>query len=158
MQWQPNDPTTTVLIGNLGDVYLTIYSNRMPSEALRPASSANAIIETVPTISEVSGVRAVVSLRYSVMSKKRNQTISVLVTDNNGDALSDAQVAINFIETPANTVLPANIPVLVTDKQGFAQISVPINDGRSGAQIVVRATVTYGSFTTTAQNVFLLWW
>ncbi|HOU12167.1 MAG TPA: hypothetical protein PKZ84_03560 [Anaerolineae bacterium] len=157
MQWQPNDPATTVVIGNLGEVYISIYGNRMPSEALR-ATSGDAIIQTSPPLAEVSGIRAVVSLRYSVMSKKRNQTISVLVTDNNGDPRPDAQVAISFIETPSNVVLASNIPVLVTDKQGFAQISVPINEGRSGAQIVVRATVTYGSFTTTAQNVFLLWW
>ncbi len=159
MQWQPNDPTTTVVIGNLGEVYLTIYGNRMPSEALRP-TSADAIIDTTtaPTPAEISGIRAVVSLRYSVMSKKRNQTVSVLVTDTNGDPRPDAQVSISFIETPSNTVLPGSSPILVTDQQGFAQISVPINEGRSGAQIVVRATATYGSFTTTAQNVFLLWW
>ncbi|HQE92209.1 MAG TPA: hypothetical protein PLQ66_05395 [Anaerolineae bacterium] len=157
MQWQPNEPTTAVVIGNLGEVYLTLYSSRMPAEALRP-TSADAIIQTSPASTEINGIRAVVSLRYSVMSKKRNQTISVLVTDNNGDPLPDAQVSIRFIESPSNTVLPANIPVLVTDKQGFAQISVPINGGRSGAQIVVRATATYNSLNTTAQNVFLLWW
>jgi len=158
MQWQPNDPTTTVVIGNLGEVYLTIYGNRMPSEALRPTTNAIIATTSSPTPAGISGVRAIVSLRYSVMSKKRNQTVSVLVTDNNGDPLPDAQVSISFIETPSNTVLPADIPVLITDKQGFAQISVPINEGRSGAQIVVRAAATYGGFTTTAQNVFLLWW
>ncbi len=159
MQWQPNSSTATVEIGNLGEVYLSIHGNRMPPDALRPATDS--IIETDPnsaTRKDIRSIRAVISLRYSVMSKKRNQTVSVLVTDDNGDPLPKAQVLITFVETPSNTIVAKSDAPLITDDRGFAQTSMPINGGRSGAQIVVRANVTYGTLTTTAQNVFLLWW
>jgi len=159
MQWQPNDPTTAVVIGNLGEVYLRFYSSRMPAWALQPVSENDDSIIIQPTMTpEINALRAVVSLRYSVMSKKRNQTVSVLVTDNSGQPCPNAQVAISFIETPSNIALPGSDIILTTDKQGFAQASIPVNGGRSGAQIIVRATATYLGFTTTAQNVFLLWW
>ncbi len=159
VQWQPNDPATTVVVGNLGEVYLRFYSNRMPAWALQPVSESDDSVIVQPTMTpEISGIRAVVSLRYSVMSKKRNQTVSVLVTDNSGAPCPNARVRISFVETPSNTMLAGSEVTLSTDKQGFAQASIPVNGGRSGAQIVVRATVTCAGLTTTAQNVFLLWW
>lgn len=156
LQWQPNDPANAVIVGNLGAVYVNIYSSRMPPWALQPAPESRR--PGTPALPEINGLRAMVSLRYSVMSKKRNQTVSVLVTDNNGNPVPEAQVAISFNESTTNAALPGGSQTLSTDKQGFAQVSLPVNDGRSGAQIVVRAVVTYGKWTTTAQNMFLLWW
>jgi hypothetical protein len=150
LQWQPSDSTNAVVIGNLGEVYVNMYRHRMPAEAFTGSR-----IETEHTI---TGLRAVVSLRYSVMSTQRNQTVTVLVTDNNGDPVQDAQVSISFIDKSMNITLPGSAQTLTTDKQGFANISLPVNQGRSGTNIIVRAVITYGEWNTTAQNVFLLWW
>jgi hypothetical protein len=154
LQWQPNDPANAVIIGNLGDVYIGIHGHRMPSEALRDAKIAT----TETSLPEISGLRAMVSLRYSVMTAKRNQTVTVLVTDTNGDYVENARVEISFIEMNTNKVLPDSTQTLSTDKRGFANASLPVNEGRSGTNIVVRVVVTYGKSSTTAQNVFLLWW
>jgi hypothetical protein len=150
LQWQPTDSTNAVVIGNLGEVYVNMYRHRMPAEAFTGSR--------VETEHIVTGLRAVVSLRYSVMSTQRNQTVTVLVTDNNNNPVQNAQVSISFIDKSANVTLPGSTQTLTTDKQGFANISLPVNQGRSGTNIVVRAVVTYGKWTTTAQNVFLLWW
>lgn len=155
LQWQPNDPANAVVVGNLGELYVSIYSHRMPAEALRAVSRANT--PATPTAG-ISGLRAVVSLRYSVMSTKRNQTVTVLVTDTNGDYVENARVEVSFIEMNTNKVLPDSNQTLFTDKQGFASVSLPVNEGRSGTNIIVRAVVTYGKWSATAQNVFLLWW
>lgn len=157
LQWQPNDPTNAVIVGNLGELYTSIYGHRMPPEALR---RSDARITTAPQTaqSEIRGLRAMVSLRYSVMSTKRNQMVTVLVTDTNGDYVENARVEISFIEMNTNKVLPDSTQTLFTDKRGFVNASLPVNEGRSGTNIVVRAVVTYGTWTTTAQNVFLLWW
>ena len=154
LQWQPNDPANAVAVGNLGEVYIDIYSHRMPPEALRPLTGA-ALATPEP---EISGLRAMVSLRYSVMTAKRNQTVTVLVTDTNGDYVENAQVEISFSEMNTNRILPDSAQTLSTDKRGFANASLPVNEGRSGTNIVVRVVVTYGKLSTKAQNVFLLWW
>jgi len=148
LQWQPSDTTNTVAVGNLGEVYFNMYRHRMPAEA-----SGGGRIETA-----ITGLQAVVALRYSVMSTQRNQIVTVLVTDNNGNPVENAQVNISFVDKSANVILPGSTQTLATDKRGFASISLPVNEGRSGTNIIVRAVVTYGIWTTTAQNVFLLWW
>lgn len=161
MEWHPNDTQSTVRIGNLGEVYISLYGDRMPSEALRPASP-DARPDTGPSPTEmpdITGLRAVVSLRYSVMSKKRSQTVSVLVTDTNGDPRPDAEVVISFHESVSGQeLMESRSPAIKTDSQGYMQVSLPINEGRSGSQIIVRATATYKGLSTNAQNVFLLWW
>ena len=128
----------------------------MPKEVLRPESRVDT--SASPTPDAIDGIRAGVSLRYTVMSKKRNQTVSVLVTDRNGDPRPDAKVEISFIESTSNTVLPGSNVSVNTDEKGFVMVSLPVNQGPSGAQIIVRAVVTYNGLTATAQNVFLLWW
>ena len=150
LQWQPSDSTKTVGVGNLGEVYVNMYRHRMPVEAFTGSR-----IETEQII---TGLRAVVSLRYSVMSTQRNQTVTVLVTDNNGNPVQNAEVSISFVDKAINVTLPGSTQTLTTDKQGFANISLPVNQGRSGTNIIVRAVATYGKWSTTAQNVFLLWW
>lgn len=157
LQWQPNDPANAVIVGNLGELYVSIYSHRMPPEALRRFdASISTTPETTPL--PISGLRATVSLRYSVMSTKRNQTVTVLVTDTSGYTLENVRVEISFIEMNTNKVLPGSMQTLTTDAQGFVNASLPVNEGRSGTNIIVRAVVTYGKLSTTAQNVFLLWW
>lgn len=157
MEWYTDDPTSTIRIGNLGELYVNIYKDRMPPEVLRPVENQRPETGSPTSTPEITGIRAVVSLRYSVMSQKRNQIVSVLVTDNNGDPLSNAQVTISF-ETSAGKQLPDSNRSLRTDARGFVQDSVPVNEGYSGSQIIVRAYVTLGNLNTTAQNVFLLWW
>ncbi len=163
MEWHPDDSTSNVRIGDLGQLYISIYRDRMPGWALRAADSTvnrNTPNTATPTtaLADITGLRAVVSLRYSVMSKKRTQTVTVHVTDDNGDALPDAQVSISFFESPSGQELVSIRATASTDSEGYAQFSVPVSEGRSGTQIIVRATVTYGDVSTTAQNVFLLWW
>lgn len=151
LQWQPNEAANTVAVGNLGEVYARMYSYRWqmqgnPGEGARPGSMP------------ITGLQAVVSLRYSVMSTQRNQIVTVLVNDTTGRPLEKAQVSISFVDKSTNTVLPGSAQTLTTDKRGFVSASLPVNQGRSGTNIIVRAIVTYGTWTTTANNVFLLWW
>ncbi len=158
LQWQPNAPATSVIVGNLGEIYISIYRHRMPPEVWMPPANARPEITLTTTLANINGLRAVVSVRYSVMSTKRNQTVSVLVTDNDDIPVQGARVEISFVETPSNILLAGSQQMLITDEQGFAQISLPVNEGHAGKQILVRAVVSYGTWETTAHNVFLLWW
>lgn len=157
LHWQSNDPITTVVVGNLGESYISIYGQDIPPEAWKPPADARPGTMLSTSIDTINGLRAVVSLRYSVMSTKRNQTVSVLVTDRNGNPVQDARVEVSFIEMATNVTLAGSQQMLITDKQGFAQTSLPVNEERPGRQILVRAVVSYGMWTTTAQNMFLVW-
>ncbi|MBN2003482.1 MAG: Ig-like domain-containing protein [Anaerolineae bacterium] len=157
MEWYPDDPSSTVRVGPLGSLYVEIHKDRMPLEALQRVPEDARAEATAPATPVITEIRAVISLRYSVMSQKRDQIVSLLVTDSNNLAVANAQVAIHF-EAPTGEILPASDLVLITDSRGFAQQAIPVNGGYSGSQILVRATVTYEQLTTSAQNVFLLWW
>lgn len=151
LQWQPNDTTNTVAVGNLGEVYARLYSERWQLQG-NPGKDA------IPGSMPITGLQAMVLLRYSVMSTQRNQVVTVLVNDTTGRPLENAQVSISFVDKSTNTVLPGSAQTLTTDKRGSVSASLPVNQGRSGTNIIVRAVVTYGTWTTTANNVFLLWW
>ncbi len=156
MEWHPDDPVSRVQIGNLGELYLATYRDRIPPEALRPVDARPDTGVASLGIS-VKQVRAVVSLRYSVMSRRRDQTVSVLVTSDKGDPVPGATVHIRF-ETTSGKELPGTSRTVTTNEHGFAQASIPVQNGKTGTQVVVRVDVTYGPHQTVAQNVFLLWW
>ncbi len=153
LEWSPEDPTSMIYVGNLGELYLSIYRSRIPSEALRPLEAR----PETGTFQQVRSLRAVISLRYSVMSQKSSQIVSVLVTDNNDDPIQDATVDIH-LETPTGDILPNSQQSSRTDDRGFVQASIPVNEGKTGTQVIVQARVSYNELETTAQNVFLLWW
>jgi hypothetical protein len=163
LEWHPEDATSNVRIGELGSLYVSLYRDRMPAWVLRPANDARVSQPQEPPITvtapaDITALRAVVSLRYSVMSKKRTQTVTVHVTDDSGIAVPNASIAISFFESATGNELTGISANALTDDGGYAIFEVPVNEGRSGTQIVVRARVEYGNLSETGQNVFLLWW
>jgi hypothetical protein len=155
MIWDPDDATSPVQIGHLGELYLADHKDCLPPEALVTAGAR--IQTTVPALSaSVTAIHTIVALRYSVLSQNYAQTITVLVTDNNGQPRPDAQVSLTFFEESVNHTVLGNKDVL-TDVQGYAQLSLPFDEWDRGTEVTVRANAKYGALTTTAQNMFLLW-
>ncbi|MEJ5311355.1 MAG: Ig-like domain-containing protein [Anaerolineae bacterium] len=157
LQWQPNASPPTVVVGDLGEIYVSLYGQDLPPEAWTPPADARPETATATASVNIDGLRAVVSLRYAVMFTNRNQTVSVLVTDRNGNPVPGARVEVSFVEMASNVTLTGSYQILITDKRGFAKVSLPVYEECPGKQIVVRAVVSYGIWSTTAQNVFLLW-
>ncbi len=161
MEWHPNDPVSRVRIGDLGELYLSTYRDRIPPEALRQVDArpetGGALNTPPPSLPTIKGIRAVISLRYSVMSRKRDQTVSILVTSDKGEPVPNATVQVHF-ETSSGEILPETQVTVQTDQRGFAQARIPVENGKTGTQVIVRAKVTYQDKKATAQNVFLLWW
>ncbi len=156
IEWHPGDPASAVRIANMGELYVSIYKDQIPPQALVPQQGGR--IETDPVAEvEITALRAVVSLRYSVMSQKQDQTVSVLVTDNRGEPVEGAQVIIKFV-SPAGETLAEGQDTASTNHRGFYQTNIPVTSGQSGTQIIVQVDVLYGEVSTSAQNVFLLWW
>ena len=157
LEWHPEDRTSPVKVGNLGEIYVNAYRERIPADALRRVDRQ---IETgtFAPATAVTNIRAVISLRYSVMGKQGNQIVSVLATDDNGEPLKGAFVAIRLTNTSGKQLSDDAYDNLTTDERGFARASIPVNGGQTGSRVIVQADVKYGGASTTAKNVFLLWW
>jgi hypothetical protein len=146
MEWHPENQRAPVHIADLGELCVNIDICKVPPEGCAEGGDR-----------PYTGIRALVSLKYSVMSTKSDQSISVLVTDKHGIVIPNAQVAIH-LEYPNGEMLEGSAYVLNTDQRGFVRTSVPVNTALTGSQVIVKAKVTVGDQTTSAQNVFLLWW
>ncbi|MBN1487647.1 MAG: hypothetical protein JW981_08395 [Anaerolineae bacterium] len=158
--WDPEDSVMPVKVGNLGEIYITAYKERVPPEALRALNAGTNGLLT-PTMN-INSIQAVVSLRYSVMGGNKDQIVSILVTDDSGQPLEGAQVTLTFIGdvAPYQIIYPGSdgeSERLITNERGFVQAEVPVRGGQTGSRVIVEAKVTYGNLTYTAENVFLLW-
>ena len=154
LEWSPEDPVSTIQVGLLGELYVNMYKGRMPADAFVPPGQGGE--GSRPETDTITDIHAVVSLRYWVLGQKREQTVSVLVTDNYDKPVMDANVFLYF-ETTDGEKLPDSERSLTTNEQGFAQTTIPVNWNESGTQIIIHANVTYDDLDTDAQNVFLLW-
>ncbi len=156
MEWHPEDHAEPVHIGNLGELYVRIHQSRFPPEALNPVNPSAIIAAGATATRDVDKLQAIVSLRYSVMGHNGEQVVSVLVTDRRGEPVEGAQVDITFIDSNGHPLKRQN--GYLTDRRGLVNITIPVSGGKAGEEVIVRADVTYGSATTSAENVFLLWW
>jgi len=154
LEWSPEDPVSTIQVGSLGEVYVDMHKGRMPVDAFVPPGEDGE--GPRPATDTISSIHAIVSLRYWVLGKDRDQTVSVLVTDNYGQPVTNANLALYF-ETIGAENLPDSDRTLTTNEQGFAQTTIPVNWEESGTQIIIHAHVTYNNLETSAKNVFLLW-
>ena len=156
MEWHPDDRTTPVRIGNLGEVYVNVYRERIDPSALQQVvDSARPHTEEPTKYSHITGMRVTVSLRYSVMGKRGTQVVSVLVTDDNGNPLHGAKVEI-FLTNSSGQILGSNRELL-TDSRGFVKANITVMGGNTGEPVIVRATATYDSLIKSGENLFLIW-
>lgn len=156
MEWHPEDRTTPVHVGNLGEVYVNVHRERIPLWALKRVPPPKKTDTQPPAVSShITGMRVTVSLRYSVMGKNGDQVVSVLVTDDNGEPLSGAEVKI-YLTNSSGQVFGSNTKLL-TDDRGFVRTAITVTGGKTGEPVIVRATVTYDSLIKSGENLFLIW-
>ncbi|OQA17181.1 MAG: hypothetical protein BWY63_02495 [Chloroflexi bacterium ADurb.Bin360] len=158
LEWHSDDRVTPVRIGNLGELYIEVYRDRIPLEALAGVENAQ-IQDLTPEITPtpLSGaLRASMSLRFSVLDQQKKQMASVLVNSDDGQPRPNAQVQIQLTGAAGEPL--GTSEVVLTDAQGFARIPLSVVGGRNGDKVFVRATVTFETLQTVAEDVFLLWW
>ncbi len=154
LEWHPEDTLSPVHVGNLGEVYVNAYRERLPVAAFEPVSQM-ARPDPAP-VSAVTSLRVVVSVRFSVLlvGREESQIVSVLVTDNGGEPVENAQVLIQLQEDTGRAL---NTVTTLTDSRGFARVAVPVTGAQTGEQVVVKANVSFSGLQATAESVFLIW-
>ncbi len=146
-EWHPELPSgQRVVLSDLGWQYF--WSRKEDPQRLRPPEG-----RPIPKILLNLKVRAFPS--RAVMPPNENQTLFVVVQDQNLLPIADATVYFT-VRYPsgreANIVIPDR-----TDKDGIARISFRVDEKAIGlAKIVV--TVTYDKFKEQTVTSFRLWW
>ncbi|MFP4343851.1 MAG: hypothetical protein ACLFU8_04060 [Anaerolineales bacterium] len=154
LEWHPEDTLSPVHVGNLGEIYVNAYRDRFPMAAFEPVPQ---VARPNPNpVSAVTSLRVVVSVRFSVLlvGREESQIVSVLVTDNGGEPVENAQVLIQLQEDTGEVL---NTVTTLTDARGFARVAVPVAGAQTGEQVVVRANVSFSGLQATDESVFLIW-
>ncbi len=154
LEWHPEHTAAPVQVGNLGEVYVSVYRERLPPSALEGTRPSEAIV--APTTSRITSLRMVVSVRYSVLlvGREENQIVSVLVSDNNEQPVPNAQIHIELSQASGRIL---SSTTALTDARGFVQVPMPVTGGKTGEQVVVRARGTFQGLEVSDESVFLIW-
>lgn len=147
--WNPQ--TGRITVGNLGDVYVNAHRSTLPSS----------VLESISYLHNGQGVlelRMAIGLANSVARLDRGQDVTVAVLDARSDEpLADAQVKFT-VSTEQGGVLPDLTQVLPTDARGRAKLAIPLDGIEPGTWVVLKVEATYGRASTTAEQLFLVWW
>lgn len=148
--WDPR--TAQMSVGNLGELYVSLHRDRLPPDALMRGSYSYRIAGQ----GSVSW-RILVGVGQSVANLERMQEIRILVTDERGDPVTDAQVRVT-VRPQDGEIIQALTRVVATDVQGRVELSLPVTDLQPGAWAVLLVEATDGVVSATAQELFLVWY
>lgn len=151
LSWYPQDTQSPVHISNLGEVYFETYKDNFPPEAF----CGETVPQTNPRIVP-QDVDLQIDVKYSVMTKRGEQEVSVLVRDGSGNALSDIEVRVSLKDESGRTL--SSVEGATTNDKGFAEVSLPVEGASRGDNVTAEATINYGNEVTSNEIVFLIWW
>lgn len=152
MEWDAENRASPVQLGKLGELYLDLHRENLPPEAFAPARNPQ-LSDFVPA---KDGMYAAISLGSSVLSREKDQVVSLRVTTLDGQPRPNAQVRIQLLSATGEVL--GRSAVVLTDARGFIRVPVALSGGQRGDQVLARATVAFGTLETIAEDVFLLWW
>ena len=138
-----------VTVGNLGELYITVYAP--PAEFLRPDPA----FQISPEIVELD---LIIDLGYWVANRARGQDVTAVVLDKRTrQPVEGALLRVAFV-TNGDDVAPDSVRVLTTDARGQAKALIPLTGLEPGTWTTVRVEAELGSVKTEAQELFLVWW
>ena len=148
MVWYPEVLDSKVQTADLGEVYIQYFRDRMSPEMLAPPDGR---LDT-----SVTALQLAVSLERYVLSPGQNQTISVLVMNQNRKHQPLALLSLS-LETVDGLPLAGSVVQLTSDENGLAVITLPIRELEQGMRVVVRVVARHNGLTEEIQTSFLLW-
>lgn len=146
LEWHPELPAKQrVVTGNLGWEYFRIVGE---DPDLLPPVVENNLPRTILNLK----VHAFVD--QAVIPFQGQQTLSVIVQDQNLQPISDAEVGITLIMPSGMT---EEYPMPVTDEDGLTMVSFPVEAQSHGvAEIIVN--VSYDDMQAKSRGSFRIWW
>jgi hypothetical protein len=146
MEWHPEfPPGQRVQLGELGQVYAT---TRLPSSVLQPPS------DQITPAAQVTAIRTIASLRWTISKPTGQQTLYVYVLDQRGRPVSGAAVSavVRFPTGDKKVTLGA------TDADGHTQAAFDLGKLAAGQSVVVHVQASWAALVADTQTSFFVWW
>jgi len=137
-------------VGNLGELYVSLHRDRLPPDALMRGSYRIAGQGPVSW-------RIRVGMGRSVVGLERMQEVRILLTDDRGEPVADAQVRVT-VRPQDGEIIEELTRIMATDDQGRVTLSLPVADLRPGTWAVLTVEATDGVVAGHAQELFLVWY
>jgi hypothetical protein len=146
-EWHPElPPGQRVVLGDLGREYFdTIGENPTRLIAVNNGNSPKLVL----------GLQVRAFPNQAVLTRQGNQTITVIVEDQNRFPIENAQLSM-VVQLPSGQILPIDVSG-VTDLHGVIQVTFPYSDQTIGVAIVY-VTAIYDNLQQKTVTSFRLWW
>jgi hypothetical protein len=139
-------PDGTLQLANLGEAYVSVYPP--------PANYGQANIRLRGTPSPPPAIAANVSVASPTLGLGEQQTIYVVVSDEEGKPVGGVQALaiLRFDGAEAEVELPP------TDANGLTQATFGAPPATPGSQVIVEMNLLYGDTFFTVQTTYVQWW
>lgn len=132
-------------LGMLGSAYVDVHP---------PPSGATVMAAPRCNVIDDSGVRSYISVQYPTVEQGGQQTIFLVVQDDNGNPIANAQSLAVLLYDDAS----AEVELPPTDAQGIASATFIAPPASPGARVVVELYVLVGNTFLTVETTYIQWW
>lgn len=136
-----------MMVGDLGEVYLSVYRDRFPVDVLQRMSHQFGAEEMTLDV--------MVDVRHSVIRSQPNQDITIVVLDDATDRPVQGARVMVWLASEDGTVYVDR--ALSTGSEGRVEATLPLEDVRPGTYVVVRVEASYRNAIAQARKMFLVW-
>lgn len=153
--WNIGARGPNMTVGNLGELYVEKYRDRIPPHALAPYTTS---LTTYEDQGLVRDLQVIIDLSETVIAVGESQVVSVLVLDRaSGSAVADAFVTLAFV-SESGEVLEGSERTLTTGPDGRVQFTVPLKDVAPGTHMTASAEVAYQALEVRTEGLFMVWY
>lgn len=153
--WNVGARGPKMTVGDLGELYVEKYQDRIPPHALEPYTTSLTPHEEEELLRDL---QVIIDLRETVIEAGEEQVVSVLVLDRtSGRAVENALVNVAFVGENGD-MLEDSERALTTGPDGRAQAAVSLEDVPPGTHVTASVTVTYQALEFRTEGLFLVWY
>ena len=153
--WNVGTRGTGMTVGDLGELYVEKYQERIPPHALEPYTTSLTAYEDEALIRDLE---VIIDLQETVIAAGEEQVVSVVILDRvNENPVAGAVVSMRLV-SETGEVLEGSERVDTTDQEGRVQFTVPLGDIEPGTHVTVEVTVTHQAIEKDGEGLFMIWY
>jgi hypothetical protein len=153
--WNVGAQGPKMTVGDLGELYIEKYQDRIPPHALEPYTTSLRASDNEALIRDL---QVIIDVRETVIAAGQEQLVSVLVLDRiSGTPVADALVSLTFVNE-GGEMLDGSGRTFTTGPDGRGDAIIPLEDAEPGTHVTARAEVSYLASEVSAEGLFLVWY